>query len=93
MERSLREHELTIQVEERKKLRNEIERQTEIEIKQKNLETDIRSLEIDRENEFARLDQEEQIAKRRAQQKADVMKEESNVIANQNKRSLKLKRV
>ena len=58
-------------------MRNEIERQTEIEIKQKNLETDIRSLEIDRENEFARLDQEEQIAKRRAQQKADVMKEES----------------
>jgi len=77
VERSLREHELTMQVEERKKLRNEIERQTEIEIKQKNLETDIRSLEIDRENEFARLDQEEQIAKRRAQQKADVMKEES----------------
>ncbi|MGY8907653.1 MAG: flotillin family protein [Pseudomonadales bacterium] len=77
VERSLREHELTLQVEERKKLRNEIERQTEIEIKQKNLETDIRSLEIDRENEFARLDQEEQIAKRRAQQKADVMKEES----------------
>ena len=77
VERSLREHELTLQVEERKKLRNEIERQTEIEIKQKNLEADIRSLEIDRENEFARLDQEEQIAKRRAQQKADVMKEES----------------
>jgi len=77
VERSLREHELTLQVEERRKLRNEIERQTEIEIKQKNLEAEVRSLEIDRENEFARLSQEEEIAKRRAQQKADVMKEES----------------
>lgn len=77
VERSLREHELTLQVEERRKLRNEIERQTEIEIKEKNLEAEVRSLEIDRENEFARLSQEEEIAKRRAQQKADVMKEES----------------
>ena len=35
VERSLREHELTLQIEERKKLRNEIERQTEIDIKEK----------------------------------------------------------
>lgn len=77
VERSLRVHELTLQIEERKKLRNEVERQTEIDIKQKNLEAEIKSLEIDRENEFARLEQEEQIAKRRAKQKADVVKDES----------------
>ena len=77
VERSLREHELTLQIEERKKLRNEAERQTEIDIKQKNLEAEIRALEIDKENEFARLAQEEEVAKRRAKQKADVVKEES----------------
>ena len=50
VERSLREHELTLQIEERKKLRNEIERQTEIDIKEKNLEAEIRTLEIKKEN-------------------------------------------
>jgi uncharacterized membrane protein YqiK len=78
VERSLREHELTLMIEERRRLRNEIERQTEIDIKQKNLEAEIRALEIEKENEFARLAQEEEIAKRRAQQKADVVKEESD---------------
>jgi len=78
VERSLREHELTLQIEERKKLRNEIERQTEIDIKEKNLEAEIRSLEIKKENEFARLKQEEEIASQRARQKAEVLKVESD---------------
>ena len=78
VERSLREHELTLQIEERKKLRNEVERQTEIEIKEKNLEAEIRSLEIKKENEFARLKQEEEVASQRAKQKAEVLKVESD---------------
>ena len=77
VERSLREHELTLQIEERKKLRNEIERQTEIDIKEKNLEAEIRSLEIKKENEFARLKQEEEVSAQRAIQKAEVLKVES----------------
>jgi len=78
VERSLREHELTLQIEERKKLRNEIERQTEIDIKEKNLEAEIRTLEIKKENEFARLKQEEEISSQRAKQKAEVLKVESD---------------
>jgi uncharacterized membrane protein YqiK len=78
VERSLREHELALQIEERKKLRNEIERQTEIDIKEKNLEAEIRSLEIKKENEFARLKQEEEISSQRAKQKAEVLKVESD---------------
>ena len=78
VERSLREHELTLQIEERKKLRNEIERQTEIDIKEKNLEAEIRSLEIQKENEFARLKQEEEVSAQRAIQKAEVLKVESD---------------
>jgi len=77
VERSLREHKLTLEVEERRKLRNEIEKETEVQIQQKNLEADIRSLDIARENEFARLRQQEEIAVERARQKADVVKEEA----------------
>jgi uncharacterized membrane protein YqiK len=77
VERSLREHELTLQIEERKKLRNDIERQTEIDIKEKNLEAEIKTLDIEKENEFARLQQQEEIAVRSAKQKASVVKEES----------------
>ena len=77
VERSLREHELTLQIEERKRLRNEIERKTETDIKQKNLVAEIRALEIQKENEFARLQQEEDIATQRAKQKTEVLKIES----------------
>ena len=69
---------LSLQIEERKKLRNEIERQTEIDIKEKNLEAEIRTLEIKKENEFARLKQEEEISSQRAKQKAEVLKVESD---------------
>ena len=89
VERSLREHELTLQIEERKKLRNDIERQTEIEIKEKNLEAEIRTLTIERENEYARLQQQEEIAVRRAKQKAVVIKEESECFRESEQAQLK----
>ena len=99
VERSLREHELTLQIEERKKLRNDIERQTEIDIKEKNLEAEIKTLDIEKENEFARLQQQEEIAVRSAKQKASVVKEESEryyeseqaqLIAEENVKKLKI---
>ena len=99
VERSLREHELTLQIEERKKLRNNIERQTEIDIKEKNLEVEIKTLDIEKENEFARLQQQEEIAVRSAKQKANVVKEESEryyeseqaqLISDENVKKLKI---
>ena len=99
VERSLREHELTLQIEERKKLRNDIERQTEIDIKEKNLEVEIKTLDIEKENEFARLQQQEEIAVRSAKQKANVVKEESEryyeseqaqLISDENVKKLKI---
>ena len=99
VERSLREHELTLQIEERKKLRNDIERQTEIDIKEKNLEAEIKTLDIEKENEFARLKQQEEIAIRSAKQKVSVVKEESEryyeseqaqLIAEENVKKLKI---
>ncbi len=77
VERSLRDHKLTLEIEERRRLRNQIEKETEIQIQQKNLEADIRSLEIAKENEFVHLQQQEEIAVRRAKQKADVVTQEA----------------
>jgi uncharacterized membrane protein YqiK len=68
VERELREHKLTLEIEERRKARNQVEKDTEIEIQQKNLEAEIRSLDIAKENEYARLQQQEEISVRRAKQ-------------------------
>lgn len=78
VERSLREHKLTLEVEERRRRRHEVEKDTDIQIQQKDLETEIQSLDIARESEYAGLKQQEDIAVRRAQQKADIAKEESD---------------
>ena len=76
VERSLREHRLTLEIEERRQKRNEVEKNTEIEIERKNLEAEVESLNIAKDAEYARLKQQEEISVRRAQQKADVVKEE-----------------
>ena len=76
VERSLREHKLTLEIEERRQKRNEVEKDTEIKIERKNLEAEVEALNIARDAEYARLKQQEEIAVQRAQQKADVVKEE-----------------
>ena len=59
---------LTEQIEARKKKRNDIEKDTMIAIRTKNLEAEKRSLEIARDSEYARLDHEAEVAIQRAQQ-------------------------
>lgn len=66
---------LTEQIEMRKKLRNDIEQDTLIAIRNKNLETEKLALTIDREAEFARLAQEREVEVARAQQKATLSQE------------------
>jgi uncharacterized membrane protein YqiK len=68
---------LTEQIERRKKLRNDIEQDTMIQIRNKNLETEKLSLDIDREAEAARLHQEREIEIARAMQRADLARERS----------------
>ena len=63
---------LTEQIETRKKRRNDIEQDTLIQIRNKDLETEKLSLDIDRESHYARLSQEQQIAVRRAGQRAAI---------------------
>jgi uncharacterized membrane protein YqiK len=63
---------LTEQIERRKKIRNDIEQDTMIQVRNKNLETERQALQIDRELEYARLAQERELEVERAAQRAEV---------------------
>jgi uncharacterized membrane protein YqiK len=69
---------LTEQIERRKKIRNDIEQDTMIEIRNKNLDTERQALEIDRELEYARLAQERDLETERAAQRAQVARERAD---------------
>jgi uncharacterized membrane protein YqiK len=66
---------LTEQIERRKKQRNDIEQDTLIAIRNKNLEAEKLSLDIDRESESARLTQERELEIARAEQRATLARE------------------
>jgi len=68
---------LTQEIELRKKLRNDIEQDTQVQIRVKNLEAQRRTLEISRDEEYAQLEQEREISNRRAEQSADVARQEA----------------
>jgi uncharacterized membrane protein YqiK len=66
---------LTEQIEHRKKQRNDVEQDTLIAIRNKNLEAEKFSLEIDRESEYARLSQQREVEIARARQRSDLITE------------------
>ena len=66
---------LTEQIERRKKIRNDIEQDTMIQIRNKNLDTEKQSLDIERELESARLAQERDIEIQRAVQRSQLVRE------------------
>jgi len=69
---------LTEEIEQRKKIRNDIEQDTAVQIKNKNLEAEKESLEIAKEEEYAKLSQEREIEVRRASQMAEIAKEQAD---------------
>jgi uncharacterized membrane protein YqiK len=69
---------LTEEIETRKKKRNDIEQDTMIAIRKKNLESEKLALIIDKESEYARLEQESEVAMRRAQQRTEVALEKTD---------------
>jgi uncharacterized membrane protein YqiK len=68
---------LTETIESRKKARNDIEQDTMIQIRNKNLDTERQALDIDRELEYARLEQGRELEVKRAAQRADVVREKA----------------
>lgn len=69
---------LTEQIESRKKKRNDIEKDTAVAMRAKNLEAEKRSLEIARDSEYARLAHEAEVSIERAQKKAQIASENAH---------------
>lgn len=69
---------LTDLIESRRKLRNEIEQNTQVDIRLQNLAAQKRALDIDRDGEYARLAQEREIETRRAAQRAELARERAH---------------
>ena len=68
---------LTQAIESRRKIRNDIEQETDLAIKTKNLEAERSKLNILREEEYARLEQEREVSIRRASQMAEIASEQA----------------
>ncbi len=68
---------LTEEIEARRKQRNDIERDTEVEIKKKNLSAERQKLEVTREEEYARMEQQREIQVRRAEQQSEIAREQA----------------
>ncbi len=66
---------LTEQIESRKKKRNDIEKDTAVAIRAKNLEAEIKSLDIQRDSEYARMSHEAEVSIQRAQRKSEIASE------------------
>ena len=66
---------LTESIENRRKMRNEIEQRTLVDIRNQNLDAQRKVFDIDRETEYARLEQEREVESRRAVQRAELAKE------------------
>lgn len=69
---------LTQEIERRRKERNDIERDTKIQIELKNLQTERQSLEIARDQEYARLSQDQEVKVRTAEATAIIAQQEAD---------------
>jgi len=77
VERKLTETRLIGEIEKRKKEQNELEKNAALEIRQKDLDTEVKILKLDRDSEYARLEKQRSVDVRRAQEKAAIVKEQS----------------
>lgn len=68
---------LTQETQARRKQRNDIEQDTEVQVRTKNLEASRQKLDIEKEQEFATLSQQRQIATSRAEQTALIAQQEA----------------
>jgi uncharacterized membrane protein YqiK len=68
---------LTEEIQNRRKQRNDIEQDTEVQIRQKNLEAERIKLNLQREEEYARLEQQRELETRRAAQAAEIAREKA----------------
>ncbi|MBC8304670.1 MAG: flotillin family protein, partial [Pelagibacterales bacterium] len=77
VEKKLTETRLIEEIEKRRREQNELEKNAAFEIRQKDLETEVKILNLDKESEYARLEKQRQVDVKRAQEKATIIKEQS----------------
>ncbi len=77
VEKKLTETRLVEEIEKRRKEQNELEKNSAFDIRQKDLETEVKILNLDKESEFARLEKQRNVDIKRAQEKAAIIKEQS----------------
>jgi len=77
VEKKLTETRLIEEIEKRRKEQNELEKNAAYEIRQKDLETEVKILNLDKESEYARLEKQRLVDTKRAQEKAVIIKEQS----------------
>jgi len=77
VEKKLTETRLIEEIEKRRKEQNELEKNSAFEIRQKDLETEVKILNLDKESEYARLEKQRNVDIKRAQEKATIIKEQS----------------
>ena len=77
VEKKLTETRLIEEIEKRRKEQNELEKNAAYEIRQKDLDTEVKILNLDKESEYARLEKQRQVDVKRAQEKATIIKEQS----------------
>ncbi|MDB4279809.1 SPFH domain-containing protein [bacterium] len=77
VEKKLTETRLVEEIEKRRKEQNELEKNSAFEIRQKDLETEVKILNLDKESEYARLEKQRNVDIKRAQEKATIIKEQS----------------
>ncbi|MBY2973090.1 flotillin family protein [Rhizobium leguminosarum] len=80
---------LTEQIESRKKKRNDIEKDTAVAIRSKNLEAEKRSLDIERDSEYARMAHEAEVSIQRATRKSEIAAE--NAVREREIESVKIR--
>ncbi len=68
---------LTQEIERRRKERNDIERDTKIQIELKDLETKQKSLQINRDNEYAQLSRDQEVKVRAAETRSNIARQEA----------------
>ncbi len=68
---------LTEEIETRRKVRNDIEQDTNVAVANKNLQAERQTLEIQRDTEYARLDQQREVAVRKAAQASEIASEQA----------------
>ncbi len=77
VERKLTETRLIDEIQKRRKEQNELEKNAALEIRKKDLETEVKILNLDKESEYARLEKQRSVDVKRAQEKAAIIKEQS----------------